>query len=76
MQTSCLRWLGVSHTMRLRVLVCDDQYVTHTFPYVNMCVNLQYGQLICKCLLGIGHTLKLNELCRILILSMKIYELG
>ena len=24
MQTSCLRWLGVSHTMRLRVLVCDD----------------------------------------------------
>ena len=24
MQTSCLRWLGVSHMMRLRVLMCDD----------------------------------------------------
>ena len=23
-QTSCLRWLEVSHTMRLRLLVCDD----------------------------------------------------
>ena len=41
-----------------------------------MCVNLQYGELICKCLLDIGHTLKLNELCTILILHMKIYELG
>ena len=61
--------------MCLRVLVCDDYYVRHMFPYVNMCVNLQYGQLICKCLLDNGHTLKLNELCTILILSMKIYEL-
>ena len=23
-KTSCLRWLGVSHMMRLRVLMCDD----------------------------------------------------
>jgi hypothetical protein len=50
-------------------------------------LNLQYGQLIRKCLLDIGadrhvenmdilystgHTLKLNELCTILMISMKI----